>query len=110
VAAWENWRRRLAGEKIDCHPDEPQCGWYRAKRSGRFVAVQIDLIQDIDADTGELVSDECFIAFIDRDVFYEDVKVAEIWIRCCGTPIAEAEAQRLLTMPKVSDLSREVVT
>lgn len=109
TAAWEPWRRMLAGERVAI-TDTPCCGWYRAKRRGQWCAVQIDLVQDIDPETGELLGDERFVAFLGaNDVFYEAEKVADVWLRCAANPIGEAEAERLLRMPPVSDLSREVI-
>ncbi len=107
AAAWAPWRRMLAGERVAIS-DTPFCGWYRAKRRGQYVAVQIDLIQDVCPDTGELVSDERFVAFVGGDVFYDQERVADVWMRCLGA-IGEAEAERLLRMPAVSDLSRQVI-
>lgn len=107
--AWELWRRMLEGERVEL-ADTPHCGWFKAKRRGQWTAVQIDLVQDLDSETGELLGDERFVTFVGtNDVFYEADKVAEIWLRCAGNPIGEAEAERLLRMPAVSDLSREVI-
>lgn len=110
-AAWADWRARVEGRAAPALTDAPACGWYKAKRAGQWTAVQIDLRQDIDPDTGELLGDESLVAFVGpTDVFYEYAKVGEIWLRCAGNPITEAEAERLLNMPAVSDLSRQVVT
>lgn len=106
--AFAEWRRRLAGERIT-GDDTPRCGLYRARRNGVYVAVQIDLVQEIDESTGELLSDETFVAFIGRDTFYDQDRIADIWLRCCGNPITEIEFERLQQMPRVSDLSREVI-
>lgn len=109
AAAWETWRRRLAGERVEI-TGAPHPGWFKAKRFGQWTAVQIDLVADVDPDTGELVSDERFVAFVGAsDAFYEQAKVEAIWLRCAGHPISEAEAEQLLRMPAVSDLSREVI-
>lgn len=107
--AWDHWRRRLNGERLEI-TSQPQCGWYRAKRRGQWVAVQIDLQQEIDPETGDLITDERPIAFIGDDVFYDAARVGEIWLHCAAHPITEAEAERLLRMPAVRDLSRQVVT
>lgn len=107
--AWAPWRRMLAGERVRID-DAPLCGWYKAKRFGQWTAVQIDLVQDVDPETGELIGDERFVAFVGKtDVFYEADKIAEIWLRCAANPMSEAEAERLLRMPAVSDLSRQVI-
>lgn len=107
--AWQPWRDMLDGKPVAITPDQPQCGWYRAKRRGQWVAVQIDLIAETDPETGELVSEESFVAFVGADTFFERSKVDEIWLRCAGNPITEAEAERLLKMPEVADLTRQVV-
>lgn len=107
--AWATWRAMLAGERVAV-TDTPCCGWWKAKRFGQWTAVQIDLVQDVCPDTGELLGDERFCAFVGpHDVFYDDDKVAAIWLRCAANPISEAEAERLLRMPAVSDLSRQVI-
>lgn len=108
--AWDTWRSRLLGMRYDI-TSMPHCGWFKAKRFGQWTAVQIDLVQDIDPETGELLGDEHFCAFVGaHDVFYEQAKVEEIWLRCAANPISEAEAERLLAMPPVSDLTRSVIT
>lgn len=104
---WDEWRRRIAGERIAVD-DTPRCGFYEAKRFGRRVGVQIDLLQDIDPATGELVAPERIAAFIGADIFF-DQHLDEIWLRCCGSPISEAEFERLSAMPRVDDLSREAI-
>jgi hypothetical protein len=108
--AWASWRARIEGRAAD-QPitSVAECGWYRAKRHGQHVAVQIDLVQEVDPDTGELTAPESFVAFVGADTFYEQSKIEEIWLRCGGSPITEAEAERLLKMPAVSDLSRQVI-
>lgn len=106
--AWESWRRRVAGETLPIAMDEPQCGFYRAKRFGQHVGVQIDLWQEVDPDTGELTAPERMVAFIGGDTFFDD-HVYDIWIRCGGSPISEAEFERLERMPAVSDLTRQVI-
>lgn len=107
--AWQPWRDMLAGHHVPVTPDQPLCGWFKAKRRGQWCAVQIDLIADTDPDTGELVSEESYVAFVGADAFYERAKVDEIWLRCAGNPISEQEAERLLRMPAVADLTRQVV-
>lgn len=108
AAAWDEWRRRVNGERI-AGDDTPKCGLYRAKRFGRYVGVQIDLLQETDPATGELVAEERMAAFIGADIFF-DHHLDDIWLRCCGAPISEAEFERLSNMPRVTDLSREFVT
>lgn len=99
----------LDGKLVPVTPDQPRCGFYKARRRGQWCAVQIDLIAETDPDTGELVSEETYVAFVGADAFYERAKVDEIWLRCAGNPISEAEAERLLRMPAVADLTRQVI-
>jgi hypothetical protein len=106
VAAWDWWRQRIAGvPDLDALVDEPRCGLFEGKSAGRRVPVSIDLAQEIDPETGELIADERFVAVFDglaRDAY-------ELWAYICETPISEAEHARLTRMPKVRDLSREVI-
>lgn len=108
--SWEHWRRRIAGEVLPIHPDEPQAGFYRSKRRGQFVGVQIDWIGETDSETGELISDEIIAAFIGEDQFLRRDDVVEIWLRCGGSPITAEEFERLAHMPEVRDLTRAVIT
>jgi len=105
-AAWEHWRRRIAGERLPID-HEVQLGLYRAKRRGNFVAVQIDLLQITDED-GCLTEPETLAAFIGNETLYGE-RVDDIWLRCADAPITEEEFQRLQKMPHVTDLSREFV-
>lgn len=107
-ALWDHWRRRVAGEVLPISADEIQCGFYRAKRFGQFVGVQIDIVGATDPDTGELIEQERFAAFIGQDQFF-GAHVEDIWLRCGGSPISEQEFERLERMPAVSDLTRAVI-
>jgi hypothetical protein len=106
--AWSRWRQRVEGRALAI-TTTPECGFYRAKRKGQYVGVQIDLLQEIDEETGELRSEEQLIAMIGDDTFIGD-RVDAIWVACGGNPISEQEFERLLRMPAVSDLSRQVIT
>lgn len=109
AAAWANWRARSEGRALPVGA-APECGFYKARRGGRFICVQIDLIAETDPDTGELLSDERYVAFLGADAtIYDAAMIDEIWLRCAANPITEAEAERLLRAPAVSDLSREVI-
>ncbi len=105
--AWATWRQRLAGERVEI-TSAPHCGWFKARRNGCWTAVQIDLVQSVD-DEGCLIEPERFVAFVGADVFYEEARIEAIWLACAKSPISEEEAERLLRMPQVSDLSRQVV-
>lgn len=88
-----DWHSRaLRGEKpvID---DTPQCGFFKRKlvRGGVFVPAQIWMWQDIDPETGELLSDEelqCEVNGVRADPF-------DAWTWICGNPITEAEYRYL---------------
>ncbi len=108
AAAWADWRARINGEPRPITAMEPQPGFYRARRAGRHIGVQIDLWQEIDEATGELLSEERLVAFIGKDTFF-DLHVEEIWLRCGGQPISEAEFERLERMPAVDDLTRSII-
>lgn len=106
--AWQHWRDRINGIEREVS-DAPQPGWYKARRQGQWTAIQIDLHQVVD-DDGYLTEPEGLVAFVGRDlVIYEESKIGEIWLRCCGNPISEEEAERLLRAPVVSDLTRQVI-
>lgn len=106
---WERWRRRVAGDRaLTINVDAPECGRYMAKRRGQWTAVQIDIEQEIE--DGELVSDERFVAWLGEDKFTDEHKVHDIWLRCSGRPISDEEYRRLMKMPKISDLTRSVIT
>lgn len=103
-ALWQAWEDRLAGKRVAI-TGTPQCGLYKARRNGRWVGVQIDIESDIDAETGELVGDERFVAWIAHERFDADA----VWSYCAKHPINRDEFKRLLTQPAVNDLTREVV-
>lgn len=67
----------------------PQCGWFKRKlvRGGVFVPARIWMVQDIDADTGELLSDELLQAEVNG--VYADPEDAWPWL--CANPITEQE-------------------
>lgn len=105
--AWANWRRRLTGAHVPLNNDEPQCGLYKRKQFGRWVAVQIDLQQDTDPETGELIADERFAVFVNGEASKFDA--GREWSFCADNPITEAEYERLIAAPVVRDLSKEVI-
>ncbi len=104
TALWANYRRRLvgAGRAITTTP-EP--GFYKVFRGGRWLGVQIDLVQDIDEDTSELFAEEKLVAWIDGRPADPD----DVWTYCASNPITPDEFERLKGRPAVRDLSRSVV-
>jgi hypothetical protein len=93
-AAYEHWRRVLAGERVPIHLDTPpQLGWYRLRtvRGGPWLGVVIWLDQQIDAETGELISDEIIRARLAG----EDVPPARVWPHCAHRAITPEECANL---------------
>ncbi len=81
------------GDGESAHPDEPQPGWYKRTlaRGGVFVPARIWIFQDVDSETGELLSDEELQCEVDggrRDAYDE-------WSWLCRHPISEAEFRYL---------------
>jgi len=105
ATAWAWWTAAShLGEET--RHSEPQCGLYRTKVRGQWRAAWIDLEQEIDPDTGELVGDErlrCVVDGVDRDA-------GDVWMWL--DPITEAEFQRLQAAPRApaGDLSKDVIT
>lgn len=69
--------------------EEPQCGWFRRRmaKGGVQVPARIWLFQEIDADTGELLSDELMQCEVNGE--YRDPHDEWTWL--FGQPISEAE-------------------
>lgn len=113
---WARWRERLdqrrAGDMRarDWPFDEPQCGRYQSKRHGQHVAVQIDIEQEIDPETGELLEPERLVAFVQGERFDDFECVVSIWQRCGAKPITDEEFRRLLNLPRIESLGRTVIT
>lgn len=89
-AQYAFWRRASAGERVPTIEDEPHPGLYRMRmvKGGPWVPVEIWLEQEIDAETGELVTDEVLRATCDgapRDP-------VSIWTRCRAVSEGEYEA------------------
>jgi hypothetical protein len=103
AAAWAEWRERLAGARVALTM-EPRCGLYRAKRGGRWVAVQIDLLQ-VTGEDGDLLEDECFVAWETG----RPVDPWEAWSFCAANPVSARDYERIKAAPAVFDLSRQVV-
>lgn len=104
AAAWAFWRDVLAGH-FRAVTWEPQCGFYRVKQAGRSLAVSIDLHQEIDPETGELIADERLVCTVDG----RERDAGDVWERCAGQPITEEEFHRLRRAPVATDLTRQVV-
>jgi hypothetical protein len=91
-AAFEWWRDALAGLNPPIH-SEPHCGffWRRMVRGGPKVPVAIWILQDIDEETGELLSDERMLCAVGG----KEANADDQWTHCAGNPISEAEYRYL---------------
>jgi len=90
--AW--WRETL--ENPDARrplPQDPQVGFFKRKlvKGGVFVPARIWMVQEIDRETGELLSDELLQCEVNGA--YADPEEAWSWI--CANPISEAEFRYL---------------
>lgn len=67
----------------------PRCGWFKRKlvKGGPFVPARIWMVQDVDHDTGELLSDELLQCEVNGA--WADPEDAWSWL--CGNPITEQE-------------------
>ena len=103
ASQYEWWRRAVAGERMARVEDEPQCGFYRMRRTrgGPFVPVEIEMIQEICPVTGELTADERLVAFENG----RPVDPLTIWTHV--RPISAAEYDGLTgaraTIPDMAD-------
>lgn len=102
AAAWAWWSRAHADPGAP-RPQHPQCGLFRARVNNQWRAASIDLHQEID-ESGELAGDERLVCFVDGAE--RDADAAWPWL----DPVSEHEFQRLQRMPRVRDLTREIVT
>lgn len=84
------WRAALAGEKPQV-TDDAHAGWYKRKlvKDAAWVPIRIWWHQDIDAETGELLSD----AYLCADVDGRAADPNDQWLWCCMQPISEKEFQ-----------------
>ena len=88
--AWHTAALRGLQPVID---NTPQCGFFKRKlvKGGVFVPARIWMFQDIDAETGELLSDELLQCEVNGT--YADPEDAWSWI--CSNPITEQEFRYL---------------
>lgn len=92
---WRWWEDTLAGKDPPIHEGEPQAGFYKVRRfsygkwaRGPFVPARIWWdATDIDAETGELLSDEKLLAEIDG----KPVNPWRKWEWIARRPITEEE-------------------
>lgn len=109
-ALWAWWRANQGAPQGDI-PDDPQCGLYKVRRKDRtWMAGAIDLLQDIDDETGELMSDEKLVAYVNTAERQWDRDPHAAWPYMGQNPITERDHFALLHQPRITDLSRQVIT
>lgn len=104
AAAWALWRARLAGQAIALDLNAPHCGLFQMRLFGRWAPVTIDLVQELAAETGELLADEELAAWVSG----RRIEVDRVWPRCAGHPLTEKAFAALSRVAGVRDLTREV--
>lgn len=107
VAAWGWWRDRVEGRLPDGEPIDltPRCGFFKTRDRGRWVAASIDIVADVDPETGDLVADERLVCIVDGRERDADA----MWPYLAGNPISQREHERLARQPVVTDLSKQVI-
>lgn len=109
-ALWAWWRAHQGGTPAEI-PAEPQCGLYKVRTKQRnWIAGAIDLLQDICPDTGDLMSDEKLVAYVNAGARQWDRDPHAAWPFMAQHPLTQSDHTRLLHAPFVSDLSRQVIT
>lgn len=88
-----DWHSRAMRGAAPVNDSEPRCGWFKRKlvKGGVFVPARIWMFQDIDAATGELLSDEMLQCEVNGR--WADPEDAWSWI--CSNPITEQEYRYL---------------
>jgi hypothetical protein len=78
----------LRGERPAVHEDEPHVGWFRTRlvRHGPWCPARIWCEQEIDPETGELLTDERMLCEVDGD----RRNPARAWTWLASNPISEA--------------------
>lgn len=95
AARWEWWERAISGGPAPIHERDPQVGYYRVRRWARkpyWLAARVWLEDgEVDAETGELLTDERFYAEIDG----KRVNPIEKWTWLAGHPVTEEDYEWL---------------
>lgn len=86
--AYQWWRDALSGYRMNYNL-EPRPGFYRTRvvKGGPFVPVAIWIEQELDPDTGQLLSDERVVATVNG----QPKDPESIWQWCCAHPISEED-------------------
>ncbi len=87
------WHARALRGLAPVNDGTPRCGFYKRRlvKGGVFVPARIWMFQDVDPDTGELLSDE--ILQCEVNGAFADPEEAWSWI--CSEPITEQEYRYL---------------
>lgn len=87
------WHRKALRGLEPVNDGTPHCGYFKRKlvKGGVFVPARIWMVQDIDPETGELLSDELLQCEVNGA--YADPEEAWSWI--CSNPITEQEFRYL---------------
>lgn len=104
AAIWEWWLAATSGLKPPVHLDDPHAGFFKRRlvRGGPWVAARIWLEQDLDEETGELLSDPVWRCLVNG----KPMDANDQWTWLCGHPITEKEF-RLMTGTKDSPEARK---
>lgn len=86
---WAWWRAAIAGNNPPIHLNDPQAGFFvrRLVRGGPWVPCRIWLEQEIDEDTGELISEPVFRCLING----KPADASDQWSWLAGHPITEKQ-------------------
>ena len=84
-----HWHAQALAGLAPAIDDTPHCGWFKRKlvKGGVYVPARIWMVQEVDEETGELLSDELLQAEVNGA--YADPE--EVWSWICANPITEAE-------------------
>lgn len=101
----------MRGEKPPVHESEPQCGWFVRSFSDRglLYPAMICMDQEIDEETGELLSDERLRCVVARPgdgwptIAGHEVDPYEEWVYLAKRPIAREEYHILMQQVLFSD-------
>lgn len=87
------WHRKALQGLEPANDGTPQCGWWKRKlvKGGVFVPARIWMVQDVCADTGELLTDEIMLC----EVNGKPADPEDAWSWICSEPITEQEFRYL---------------
>ena len=102
AARWRWWECAVQGREVHHQEEDPQCGFYKVRKfrygewpKGPWLPARVWMEpQEIDPETGELLSDEIFKMTIDG----KHVDPWHNWTRLSRKPILETEWKWLTAM------------